>query len=401
MHILLYPNRQTVVRQMLEINMKALSLSSEKFVFVHFSEHTFGKVEEILGDRLYASVDCLIDDSMTYSQLTDKLHELVHKLRGFKKSVDELGIRQRLGVKSMTSVVGYIMQDGDSQELLYNKIIDALDEHDDIPICKILKTASPSIHIVDYIAIVWLLKALEPEVFNNIIDDPLQAKFAWYTGKMNNLYYHKLSNDNELVSKYNFRYCPYPIYSLFNLELNTACEQKYLFTVGMTDYIVGNGRSEILNELLNTFGDKEDCNIYYVSNDENLKSKWTEKNKILPYFDYMNVIKHSRFTLIIPSYHNGVWSNKRFYEAVLNGCLPIILDTDNRLAEGLDFDIELITLCKQLTINMSDIKNLYDICSSLTETERKNILKELHNSARFKSLKSAEYHKKYIDMYIK
>lgn len=55
-----------------------------------------------------------------------------------------------------------------------------------------------------------------------------------------------------------------------------------------------------------------------------IKNKEKGINDSMPYDEYLNHIAASNFTLIIPAYDQTTFSLIRFYEAIANGCIPLI-----------------------------------------------------------------------------
>lgn len=87
-------------------------------------------------------------------------------------------------------------------------------------------------------------------------------------------------------------------------------------TFGYTVFPNGNRPSfvEYVNDMAKAF---EKVNLYTIN-------KLTGEDNSIPREMYLNKIKQSRFTLIIPSYDKNCFSLYRFIESIHNDCLPLI-----------------------------------------------------------------------------
>jgi hypothetical protein len=54
------------------------------------------------------------------------------------------------------------------------------------------------------------------------------------------------------------------------------------------------------------------------------KHQQSLSNKLLPYETYLELIRSSMTTLIMPSYDSNCFSMRRFFESIANGCLPLV-----------------------------------------------------------------------------
>lgn len=301
-------------------------------------------------------------------------------------------------IKNVTSMIGTNLQHDIEQEKFLLSTFEQL--HDSpIKINDLLNSISTSVQWSDILFAWSLIKSLQQHnhiVFNNVIDDAVQIKwFAnWFSGldvTVNNLYYHRMIESNPLVKIHNFKYFPYPLYGIFMKEKKNY--EKYItFTVGLTDFTVNKFRNKITREL-KKFDDEHNAgfNVFIRSTiDSNLNTGFLE------YDEYQKAIEKSKFTLIIPSYHRNVWSNKRFWEAITVDCLPLIYDPVKNLAEGLDLDDELIDIVdNNLRITSDNIKDLPLICKNL-ENSREQLLKLIKSTDRYKELSDKNYYKQFL-----
>jgi hypothetical protein len=433
MNLLLYPNGQTVVQQMLEVNLPAFATYGENVVFMHLSKQTVGRIKPILGDKLVGEVECFVNDDMSYSQMTDTVISAINQIASIQYALEleenpKEGVTKTYGganlrnkpivIDQLTSVIGYITQNGIKEEnLLVDSMRCLFDEHDETPINYLIKTPSPRVQVTHYLAICYLLTSgfVQVKRFNNVIDDPTQVKYKWAENitELHNYYYHKLANDNPLVTGHHFEYLAYPIPGIAKFvesvkhnnkktqRTKSDNQKKYIFSVGLTDYTksdpVGyteNGnlhRKDIISQLLaSNINASEFFSVRYTSIDETLKRIHTQENDILPYADYLKQILYSKFTLIVPSYSQYVWSNKRFFEAILCDCLPFIYDPEGRRFEGLDFDYELISLVQELVVDSLDVSSMYAKCVSFPDARRWELLKSIKENNHFRLVTDLE-----------
>lgn len=101
---------------------------------------------------------------------------------------------------------------------------------------------------------------------------------------------------------------------------NSTYEKEFDFTFGYT--ILTQDRSNstnYLNEVLNSIS-KLKTKIF-------LRDKYNNIDTFVKKDEYLDYIKKSRFTLIIPSYNEETFSAFRYIESIYSGCVPLILNT--------------------------------------------------------------------------
>lgn len=101
---------------------------------------------------------------------------------------------------------------------------------------------------------------------------------------------------------------------------STTFEKEFDFTFGYT--ILTQDRSNstnYLNEVLNSISNLK-TKIF-------LRDKYNNIDTFVKKDEYLDYIKKSRFTLIIPSYNEETFSAFRYIESIYSGCVPLILNT--------------------------------------------------------------------------
>lgn len=395
-NLFVYPNRQTVVRQMFPINTDVFSLSDKKFVYMSLSP--FG--DEILEtgplfhSKVESTIRCHIDDSMSLKQIANNID---FALAPIFDDLDSVNI-------CITAMMQYGHEQERFMDAAYSSIL-----HSDIPLEFLFKTLSPRVQVCDYFFVQRLLSLLvihsrtHQTKVNFFVDDPTEAEYPQYTSHFGSrFYYHHIGSKNPLFGK--LKYFPYPFYHLMkDIDEDKIChDNRYIgFSVGLTDYSKRDtSRKEMITSLMNGLEDSELGGqfsiIRYFSLDKGLMNWHDEKHELLTYQEYRNEMSHSKFTLVIPSYHEGAWSNKRFWEAVSVGCLPLVYDPINRRQEGLDFDESAIEIVDKYLLLTCEPK---DICEHIVrkmeelKDNRIDIIKTLLNTTVAKYLRNEESYK--------
>ena len=140
-------------------------------------------------------------------------------------------------------------------------------------------------------------------------------------------------------------------------------EEVYDFTFGMT--VLAKNRLKQYEDLMNG-----------LNHNENLKANLFIRHKelnidtFISRDEYLDFIKKSRYTLLIPSYDIQHFSVYRFIESIYNNCLPLITSDVcyDSFAESFDIDKEFI---KKITVDYSTIGNKMN---EINEDERLSIL---------------------------
>lgn len=223
------------------------------------------------------------------------------------------------------------------------------DKHNMLSRFKLLKDVAES----PYQQIMWLLyeliesakmRCLETLQINNFVEDPLQHKLwqfesdivhikHWYFHKLNNLqqqYEHDWDEKHasSIITNFDFSPSQQHFYwhgvsanNLFRYE-----DRKHLvFAFAMTN--VWKDRQErtiMIDEMLHLHcanAIKHGIVFRFFSR---AKHQQMLSDKLLSYATYLELLKSSRFTLIIPSYDSNCFSMRRFAEAISVGCVPLI-----------------------------------------------------------------------------
>jgi hypothetical protein len=143
---------------------------------------------------------------------------------------------------------------------------------------------------------------------------------------------------------------------LFEEEVTKA----YDFTFGYT-ILDDSGRAHYPEYVNNIASQFSTANVF-------CKNEFTGENTHIPGDEYLDKVKRSRFTFMLPSYDAHCFSNYRFVESIYNDCLPLIHP---------DCNIEDIN--KSFGIDLSPLK-----ASVIpTESDRLNLLETYKNAMKF------------------
>lgn len=188
------------------------------------------------------------------------------------------------------------------------------------------------------------LHSLDDLQINNFVEDPLQHKLWQFDGPtvhIKHWYFHKLNNlqqqyehdwdekhASSIITNFDFSPSQQHFYwhgvsanNLFRYE-----DRKHLvFAFAMTN--VWKDRQErtiMIDEMLHLHcanAIKHGIVFRFFSR---AKHQQMLSDKLLSYATYLELLKSSRFTLIIPSYDSNCFSMRRFAEAISVGCVPLI-----------------------------------------------------------------------------
>lgn len=248
-------------------------------------------------------------------------------------------------------------------------------------------------------------------VINNFVEDPLQHKLNYidyrYSGpyesafsaskifKVQHWYFHDCNNVKKLGLEYNSAYvydvtaeqdavayygwCPSQQYwylhgKTWNDIEATFDDKRLNFAFALTNtWRDKTERTELINKLMHLHNqDAIDKGIVFrfFSRD---KQQQPMSDKLLPYDTYLELIKHSRFTLIVPSYDANCFSLRRFCESIVLGCVPLVhnsckLYMFDRWPKFKKFVIE------KLMVSDDDLQHLEDVVQPYRHAQ---LLKEL------------------------
>lgn len=260
-------------------------------------------------------------------------------------------------------------------------------------------------YFVQFMMLEWCAKHPEMNIqVHNIWEDPLQHKFDYIDGiNLRHYYFHMLPNmvypqpmgekafdkkakakalkegkelgevmreatTNTEVKNIAFEFCPSQEYWYAMVQnrglLTKPIEKDIEFCFAMTDsWSQVDYRKNMILEM-EDFADPEFFKhtgffFHYTSKRTQLPWKWNEQ--IIEYDDYMELIKRSKFTLIIPSYDVNCFSLRRFFESVTNGCVPLIL-SDCNYKWGLNQGKEIVKFVEDnLLVDRQDVSKLPEI----------------------------------------
>ena len=384
-NLLFYGNNQSFFQQNFESNMRFIELIPETFEFVNISHHTIGKAATLLKN-VTREYDASVDDTITFGELREKINKKVAQIQP-----------TITGDVTVTIVNGPILGSPE-MELLFINLFVVSDRFSSVRICDVLKTKSQSIHISQFLMLFALIERLNPGHIISFVDDPTQVKYAWASqnAKVTHYYYHPLSNSSELVKAYGFKYSPYPFYAMLDprapqMNLNKNVD----FMVGITDYVPNTYRTQILDPLVTHSKNTDSFFVRYVSHNERLMGMHESCHDLVSYSSYLSDLCRARFTLSVPSYHEEVWSNRRFWEAIHRDCLPFIFDPLGMRFAGLHFDAELIELCQELVVTMKELQTFPTIIERFPEEVRVKLLHDIRNTTTYKNLTNIQYHESY------
>lgn len=250
-------------------------------------------------------------------------------------------------------------------------------------------------------------------IVRNIWEDPLQHKLDYIDNlQVKHYYFHKTNNSedgidtymhNDVPFKFEFNpsqehfYCIDTKRSINPFESTKGSNKVHNFMFAMTDsWPDRDDRRKIISLLEYMILDpvmlsKKRLMFRYYS----VNKKLENSTKLIPYEQYLKLIAMSKFTLTIPSYDSNCFSLRRFFEAVTQGCIPLILDTCNYKA-GFSFNEEFIDFIEEhLLVRHEDLPNLHEIIMSKVDTHEQ-LLKSLLST----KLMQIYHHPKFYSMHI-
>lgn len=162
---------------------------------------------------------------------------------------------------------------------------------------------------------------IDPQEFNynDVVKDIDYKRFFGYTSK--SIDFER--NDNFLKSF---------------IQNTESRENIYDFTFGYT--VLTKSRSDFDIDYLISELNKNKLNSNFY-----IKDKFKDIDSFITKDEYLEKIKESKYTLIIPSYDKRTFSIFRYQESIMNGCIPLILDTCFLDEVKNDFDIPINIIC--------------------------------------------------------
>lgn len=128
-----------------------------------------------------------------------------------------------------------------------------------------------------------------------------------------------------------------------------------------------------------------------------LKDKFKNVDNFVPYNQYIERLKHAKFTLMIPSYDNNEFSSGRFFEALACDCLPLI--SKNVYSYAIDKAFEMYPRLLDITMKYLRLDD-DDVVSKIKSTRYEDVLKEIKECPDYKKLCDIEFYKKYLKIFL-
>ena len=191
----------------------------------------------------------------------------------------------------------------------------------------------------------------------------------------------------------NHQFSPFMMYSLFlgkttreicNLFNNKNCKD-YDFLFGITSFKysgIKNWRDNFLREFLKIDFSEINAKTFITSPKLN-------KKEFIPKYHYDNMLRESKFTLVIPANNPNHFSTTRFYEALINDCIPLVLDT-NKYEQAFTNDLQILKIIKDKLIVRLD-----NLISTIKVLDHQLILNEIQNTDDYKKYQSLDYYNQF------
>lgn len=183
---------------------------------------------------------------------------------------------------------------------------------------------------------------------NNINEDPMQCKLTPLLHYIETKYHQniKLYKHVPAIKQFFFHehigyeFCPFQQYSYLHgkkfgyIDVVGSDFKKHDFAFSMTNvWSDKNDRTEIIDTLqymhTKSFDYDTKFIFQYVCKHIARKDLIDSSNELLSYDEYLDLLWHSKYTLIIPSYDTTTFSLRRFVEALMQDCVPIVYDKCN------------------------------------------------------------------------
>lgn len=210
---------------------------------------------------------------------------------------------------------------------------------------------------------------------NNINEDPMQCKLTPLLHYIETKYHQniKLYKHVPAIKQFFFHehigyeFCPFQQYSYLHgkkfgyIDVVGSDFKKHDFAFSMTNvWSDKNDRTEIIDTLqymhTKSFNHDTKFIFQYVCKHIARKDLIDSSDELLSYDEYLDLLWHSKYTLIIPSYDTTTFSLRRFVEALMQDCVPIVYDKCN-----IDWmPVELQSILKMHSLIVYDLSKLKD-----------------------------------------
>ena len=208
---------------------------------------------------------------------------------------------------------------------------------------------------------------------NNINEDPMQCKLtpllhyiATKFGQRTKLYKHVPEVKQFFFHEHvGYEFCPFQQYSYLHDTkfgyMDATCSEfkRHDFAFSMTNvWSDKNDRTEIIDTLqymhTKSFNDSTKFIFQYACKHIARKDLIDSSDELLSYDEYLDLLWYSKYTLIIPSYDTTTFSLRRFVEALIQECVPLVYDKCN-----IDWmPTELRHILEQHNLIVSDLSKL-------------------------------------------
>ena len=182
------------------------------------------------------------------------------------------------------------------------------------------------------------------------------------------------------LEKCRAKYLPYMEYSQIYKNDTELTEKEFDFSFGTT-MLCEERRylHSVIDKMRADMGSKK-ANFFYWSN-------YVEENTMVPYNEYLEYLRKSRFTLVIPSYDADEFSKMRFWEAIAKNCVPLVLDTCN-IRDAFVETPEILKIVKEKLLVPQDA-----IVERMNSLNFLDVIKEIKTCSDYVKLKDIDYYK--------
>jgi hypothetical protein len=171
----------------------------------------------------------------------------------------------------------------------------------------------------------------------------------------------------------NAGYLPFVEWS-FAKEIGTKHRKRKKFSFGFT--VVTEDREPLYYQLAAL----KDQDINFLVKFPKLDIDTTVKRA-----DYSDMLKESEFTLVIPSYEDTDFSSIRFWDALVKGCIPFVLDSCKWEQAFVEHPDLTKIIREDLLVTVDTVK------SKIEETNYRDLINKIHNTEDWKKLKTRDW----------
>lgn len=201
----------------------------------------------------------------------------------------------------------------------------------------------------------------------HIYVDPQEGSWNKINGaNETNFFFYK--ND-----RINAEYLPFVEWS-FAKEIGIKHKKRKKFAFGFT--VVTEDRESLYHQLATL----KEHNINFLVKFPKLDIDTTVKRA-----DYSDMLKESEFTLVIPSYEDTDFSSIRFWDALVKGCIPFILDSCQWKQAFIEHPDLTKIIKEDLLVTVDTVK------SKIEDTNYKELLHKIHENNDWKKLKNLQW----------